>query len=67
MPYFEPGDQSSPLPLNQPTGLVYDDLGVVPSTTAYYYYVLRVVNAVGPSADSKRTGKFTFTLTPGSQ
>ena len=66
LPYFEPGDQSSPLPLNQPTGLTYDDLGVVPSTTAYYY-VLRAVNAVGPSADSKRTGKFTFTLTPGSQ
>ena len=34
LPYFEPGDQSSLLPLNQPTGLTYDDLGVVPSTTA---------------------------------
>ena len=64
LPYFQPGDQSSPLPQNQPTDLTYDDAGVMSSTTAYYY-VLRAVNGVGPSADSKRTGKFTFTVTPG--
>jgi large repetitive protein len=63
-PYFQPGDQSSPLPQNQPTGLEYDDVGVMLNTTAYYY-VWRAANAVGPSADSQRTGKFTFTLTPG--
>ena len=65
LPYFEPGDGTSLLPLDQPTVLTYDDVGVVPSTTAYYY-VWRAVNAVGPSVDSKRAGKFTFTLTPGS-
>ena len=66
LPYFEPGDGSSPLPLKQTTALTYDDLGVMLDPTAYYY-VWRAVNAVGPSADSKRTGKFTFTLTPGTQ
>ena len=64
LPYFEPGDGSSPLPKDQPTALTYDDVGVMSSPTAYYY-LWRAVNAVGPSADSKRTGKFTFTLTPG--
>ena len=49
LPYFQPGDQSSPLPQNQPTDLTYDDAGVMSSTTAYYY-VLRAVNGVGPSA-----------------
>ena len=37
LPYFEPGDGSSPLPKDQPTVSQYDDLGVVPSMTAYYY------------------------------
>ena len=50
--------------MGQPTDSPYNDAGVMSSITSYYY-VLRAANAVGPSADSKRTGKFTFTLTPG--
>ena len=30
-----------------------------------YFYIVRAANIVGPSADSKRVGKFTFQLVPG--
>ena len=63
-PYFTPGDASSPTPVAEVTATEYMDWGVINDPTAYYD-VVRAVNVAGPSADSNRVGKFSFTLVPG--
>jgi hypothetical protein len=57
-PYFEP----SSFPPEQ-TSLAY----TLPSDTINRYYIVRAVNGLVQSGDSKRVGKFTFTLVPGSE
>ena len=64
-PYFRPGDDSSALPDQQVTGLEYIRAGAIPLPDGEYF-IVRAANAVGPSADSRRTGKFTYPLAAGS-
>ena len=63
-PYFRPGDDSSLLPLAQVSELKYTDWGTIDALDGQFY-VVRAVNAVGPSTDSNRTGKFSYGLTKG--
>ncbi len=63
-PYFTSGGTLAPDPDN--TDPVFTHAGVATSLTNYYY-VVRVVDVGGTeSSNSKRTGKFTYPLTPGS-
>ena len=64
-PYFDP----DPTPVTgnlvkEPTDPDYLHKGVMNSLTNYFY-VVRAVNMVGPSANSNRVGKFTYPLVPG--
>jgi hypothetical protein len=60
-PYFTPvaGDQVA-----ETSGLLYQDSGAMGSLTLYFY-VVRSVNLAGPSANSKRVGKFSYALVAG--
>ncbi len=61
-PYFTP----SGTPLGEPTATEFTH-GGGPTDTTNWYYVVRAVNVIGPSDDSaRRTGRFGFTLAPGS-
>jgi hypothetical protein len=64
-PYFRPGDESSWLPLAQISETEFSDYGMIEDLNGLYY-IVRAVNGVGPSADSNRTGKFTYTVIKGS-
>jgi streptogramin lyase len=64
LPYFQPGDASSPTPVQESNATSYVHNGAFTSLTNYYY-VVRSVTGGQPSANSNRTGKFTFSLTPG--
>ncbi len=64
-PYFMPGDSSSLLPLFEPSGLSYPDVGALTPVNAYFYVVKAVSAAPAAGANSNRVGKFTFQLTPG--
>jgi streptogramin lyase len=64
LPFFQPGDSSSPTPAQDSTATSYVHGGAFTSTSNYYY-VVRSISGGQPSANSNRTGKFTFTLTPG--
>jgi hypothetical protein len=65
-PFFEPGVSDllgTPTP---PTGTTFTHTGGS-TGTINWYYVVRAVNSVGESANSaRRTGRFGFTLVPGS-
>ena len=65
-PYFTPSDPDDHL-LGTPepeTPTEYTHLGGSTGTTNWYYLV-RAVNVIGPSADSaRRVGRFGFTLVP---
>lgn len=64
LPYFKPGDWSSPLPLAEPTGASYPD-NVLTQVNVYFYVVKAVSVAPEAGANSNRVGKFTFQLEPG--
>jgi hypothetical protein len=63
-PYFTP----SGTPLGEPTATAFDHTGILPTMTNWYY-VVRVVNVIGPAdsdpVTSQRVAKFTFGLTAG--
>ena len=65
LPYFAPGDASSPNPIYSGPNLTHTDAGVTANANNYFY----VVNAVGPngelSPDSNRVGEFTYSLVKG--
>ncbi len=61
-PYFDP---VLPAPA-ETTGLEYRDSGVLGVVDAHYYVVRAVSTAALSSANSNRTGEFTFSLTKGS-
>jgi hypothetical protein len=63
-PYFRPGDDTSLLPLANVTATEFTDWGMINALDGHYY-VVRAVNAVGPSADSNRVGKFAYGLVKG--
>ena len=61
-PYFTPSGTL----LGEPTATEFTH-GGGPTDTTNWYYVVRAVNVIGPSDDSaRRTGRFGFTLAPGS-
>lgn len=63
-PYFTPGGTPALDP--DPTDLAFTHTGAAGSTSPNYYYVVVAVDGDGvESADSNRTGKFSFTLTRG--
>ena len=58
-PYFTPGDT----PDWEGSNLYYPH----PGGTANYYYIVRAVNVTVPSDNSKRVGRFSFQLIPGTE
>ena len=66
-PYFEPDITPGTGNLvEETTDLDYLHKGVTGILTNYFY-IVRAANIVGPSADSKRVGKFSFPLETGQQ
>jgi hypothetical protein len=60
-PYFAP----SGTPLGEPTATEFTH-GGGPTDTTNWYYVVRAVNVIGPSDNSdRRTGRFGYSLAPG--
>ena len=65
-PYFDPDHPGGVTPVIV-TGTTYTDTGAAASPVNHFY-VVRGLNACGAaSANSRRTGKFTYGLTPGMQ
>jgi sugar lactone lactonase YvrE len=62
-PYFTPGGTPAPDPND--TDLTFTHTGAAGNLSPNYYYVVHAVGSGGESSDSNRTGKFSFTLTPG--
>ena len=65
-PYFTPSGAPAPDPNNSDLNFTHV---IAPADLANYYYVVRAVDTVGSddfeSTNSNRTGRFTFTLVPG--
>jgi hypothetical protein len=63
-PYFTPGGT----PAQENSSLAFTHVGAAADAAHNYFYVVRAVDTSGPyeSVNSNRTGKFSFTLTPGS-
>ena len=59
-PFFTPSGN----PLGEPTVTEFTH-GGGPTGMTNWYYQVRAVNVIGPSADSKLVGKFTFPIVPG--
>ena len=65
-PFFEPSISTRLGEPTPPTATTYTHTGGSTGTTNWYYLV-RAVNVIGESANSaRRTGRFGFTLVPGS-
>jgi hypothetical protein len=64
-PYFTPNTDPDTGNLEKESAdLDYLHPGVINNLTNYFY-IVRAANIIGPSADSKQVGKFTFELVPG--
>ena len=65
LPYFTPNTDPDIGNLEKESAdLDYLHPGAINNLTNYFY-IVRAANIVGPSADSKQVGKFTFELVPG--
>ncbi len=65
LPYFTPGDWSSPATFSEPADPWATDTGALTPVNAYFYIVKAVDSDPEAGASSNRVGKFTFALVAG--
>lgn len=66
VPYFAPGDGSSPTPIAEVPTPGYLDPGVLADVTHNYFYIVRAGSSAGlSSSNSNRVAEFTLGLVPG--